>query len=157
MSVLDGENIVYIPAKDIKIGDIVAGVKWDELTSEIDEDPSVWSSKSITEMTVVPTTITNIIPSVKDITMYFNGDMSKRFSLEHTVLVKRNDVYMFITTGTVEVGDIIIEKIENEGFAEKTVESINTIDETRDVYQLDASPVDVLIAGDIVVHNLKMY
>jgi len=136
---------------------VVAGVKWDELTSEIDEDPSVWSSKSITGMDVVPTTITNIVPSVKDITMFFNGDMSKRFSLEHTVLVKRNDVYMFITTGTVEVGDIILQRVENKGFVEVSVESINTIDETRNVYKIDASPIDVLIAGDIVVHNVKMF
>jgi hypothetical protein len=89
--------------------------------------------------------------------MYFNGDMSKRFSLEQTVLVKRNDVYMFITTGTVEAGDVILQRVENQGFTEIKVESINTIDETRNVYQLDASPIDALIAGDIVVHNLKMY
>jgi len=149
--------IVHVPAKDIKIGDTVVGVSWNELTSETEQDPATWSATSATEMKTVPTTIRNIIPSIKDITIYFNENTTKRFSLEQTVLVKRNETYMFISTGTVEVGDIIVEKVENQGFVETRVDSINTIDETRNVYQFDAAPIDVLLAGDIVVHNLKMF
>ena len=145
------------PAKDIKVGDIVAGVSWKELTSELAQDPNTWSSDSLTDINIVPTTVRGIIESVKDITMYFNENTAKRFSLEHTVLVKRNEKYMFITTGTVEIGDIIVEKVENKGFVEIPVTAINTIDETRNVYQIDADPIDVLLAGEIVVHNLKMF
>jgi hypothetical protein len=108
-------------------------------------------------MQQVQTTVMNINSFEKDITMYFNGDMSKRFSLEHTVLVKRENKYMFISTGAVEIGDIIIERASDSNFEENPVTSIDTIDETRTVYKLDAAPTDVLIAGGIIVHNAKAF
>ena len=89
--------------------------------------------------------------------MYFNGDPAKRFSLEHTVLVKRDDVYMFISTGTIEIGDTIIQGGDDWTLVETVVDSIDTIDETRTVYRLDAAPTDVIIAGGIVVHNGKTF
>ena len=143
--------------KDIKIGDTIVGASWDELTSEMEQDPFTWSSESMTNAKIVETEVTNIIPSVKDITMYFNNDINKRFSLEHTVLVKREDKYMFITTGTVELGDTIIETGPDWSLIETSVLSLDTVDEQRNVYQIDASPTDILIAGGIVVHNLKMF
>jgi hypothetical protein len=147
----------FVPMKDIKVGDTIVGASWDELTSEMEQDPFTWSSESMTNAKIVETEVTNIIPSVKDITMYFNNDINKRFSLEHTVLVKREDKYMFITTGTVELGDTIVETGPDWTLVETSVLSIDTIDEERNVYQIDASPTDILIAGGIVVHNLKMF
>lgn len=151
------DNIEFTPMKDIQIGDTVVGVNWDELTSEVQQDPATWSATSMSNAGIVRTQVRGIIPSVKDVTMYFNGDVTKRFSLEHTVLVKREETYMFISTGTIEIGDTIIEVGPEWTFVETNVDSIDTIDETRNVYQIDADPTDVIIAGGIVVHNGKVY
>lgn len=156
MRKIDG-SVEFVPVKEIQIGDTIIGVSWNELTSEIEQDPFTWSSETMTDVNVIETKITNIAPSVKDITIYFNNDESKRFSLEHTVLVKRENKYMFISTGTVEIGDSIFETGPDWTVIETPVLSIDTIDETRTVYKLDAAPTDVLIAGGIVVHNGKMF
>jgi hypothetical protein len=64
---------------------------------------------------------------------------------------------MFIATGTVEVGDTIIQGGDDWTFVETNVDSIDTIDETRTVYKMDAAPTDVIFAGGIVVHNGKVF
>ena len=143
--------------KEIQIGDIVVGANWDELTSEMQQDPATWSATSMSNPAIVETEVRGIIPSQKDVTMYFNKDLTQRFSLEHTVLVKRENVYMFISTGTIEIGDTIVQLGPEWSFVEEPVISIDTIDETRTVYQIDAAPTDVIIAGGIVVHNGKVF
>jgi hypothetical protein len=156
MKIVDGK-IEFLPAKDINIGDTVIGANWDELTPEVEQDPASWSATSMSNAKIVETKIVGIVPSQKDVTMYFNGDPTKRFSLEHTVLVKRDGIYMFIATGTVEVGDTIIQGGDDWTFVETNVDSIDTIDETRTVYKMDAAPTDVIFAGGIVVHNGKVF
>ena len=86
-----------------------------------------------------------------------NNNMNQRFSLEQTVLLKRNNIYFFGSTGQLEVGDILLEKQESGEFNEITVNSIEFIDEQRKVYEFDATPNDLLIAGNLVVHNRKIF
>jgi hypothetical protein len=154
MKKVNGE-IIFTPMKDIQVGDTVVGVNWDELTSEVEQDPTTWFATKMSNAATIDTQVVGIIPSHKDVTMYFNGDISKRFSLEHTVLVKRDETYMFIATGSIEIGDMIVEVEPDFTLIERPVLSIDTIDEPRTVYQIDAAPTDVIIAGNIVVHNGK--
>jgi hypothetical protein len=154
MKKVNGE-IVPTAMKDIQVGDTVVGVNWDELTSEVEQDPTTWFATEMSNAAIIDTQVVGIIPSHKDVTMYFNGDISKRFSLEHTVLVKRDGTYMFIATGSIEIGDTIVEVESDFTLIERPVLSIETIDEPRTVYQIDAAPTDVIIAGNIVVHNGK--
>ena len=57
-----------------------------------------------------------------------------------------------------EIGDVLVQHDPiNNQFHEVNIESIETIDETRTVYEFDAAPHDILIAGNIVVHNLKAF
>ena len=107
-------------------------------------------------MRIVQTTISNSIESKKDITTYFNGDIAKRFSLEQTILAKKEGNYQFCTTGMIEIGDIITQYNGSE-FVEIEVTQVDLIDEERFVYQLDASPTDVILAGSLVVHNKKAF
>ena len=71
------------------------------------------------------------------------------------ILIKRNNKYFFGTTGTLEVGDTLVEKTSSGEFVEIEIKSLETIDEQRTVYQYDAEPGDILIAGNLVVHNAK--
>jgi hypothetical protein len=89
--------------------------------------------------------------------MIINDDSSKRFSLEQTILTKKNDTYFFSTTGILEPGDSIFVKNNENIFEEIIVESTKIINEERTVYEFDASPNDILIAGDLVVHNRKRF
>ena len=72
--------------------------------------------------------------------------------------MKRNNSYFFGTTGILEIGDIVIERDQISGeFYEINVNSLNMIDEQRYVYEFDATPNDILLAGNLVVHNRKIF
>ena len=64
---------------------------------------------------------------------------------------------LFRSTGQLEVGDTLIEKNISGEFKEVTVNSIELIDEKRNVYEFDATPNDLLIAGNLIVHNRKIF
>ena len=87
--------------------------------------------------------------------MIINDDSSKRFSLEQTVLIKKEDTYFFGTTGVLEIGDILVQRTVDGNYEEVTVNNISLVDEERTVYEFHAHPSDILIAGDLVVHNAK--
>ena len=154
-----GENntVTHKKASDIKIGDNVWGVTWDGLDSEFSVDPYTWSSPEVNNLDIVPTVITNIIPSVKEVTLCINNDSAHRFSLEQTILVKRSGMYFFGVTGILEPGDEVIIRNEDGSFSPLPVNEIQIIDESRNVYEFDAAPNDTLIAGGLVVHNRKAF
>ena len=148
---------MYKKAKDIVVGDKIWSVAWDGLDDEFTLDPYTWSSDSVQNIHTVESEITGIIPSIKDITVSINNDNDKRFSLEQTILILRNSVYFFGTTGILEVGDTVIEYQENGSFEHIPVTNISIIDEQRTVYEFDASPNDILLAGNLIVHNRKIF
>ena len=137
------------------LDDEVWSVKWDGQTDEFTVDPYTWSADSIENVELVKTKIKNIKPSIKDVTLIINNDPEKRFSLEQTILAKKQGKYFFSTTGILENGDSVFVINSDNTFNEILVESITVIDEERTVYQFDASPNDILIAGDLVLHNAK--
>jgi len=131
-------------------------ITWDDLPSEKIVDPYTWSADELNNISTVETFIVSIKPSTKDATIIINGNTDSRFSLEQTVLTKRNGKYFFGTTGMLEVGDLIV--VNNNGnFEEKEITELKIINESRTVYQFDADPYDMLIAGDIAVHNAKAF
>lgn len=149
--------LIYKKAKDLAVGDIVWGAVWDELIDESFGAPTDNPSTTLTNLGMQTTEIVAIQPSVKSTTLYFNGDINKRFSLEENILIKRDGQYMFRSTGTIIVGDIFIQKSEDDILIETEVASIDYIDEDRTVYRFDAEPLDNLFAGDILVHNGKTF
>ena len=85
IAIINKDNSIgYKMAKDIVVGDKIWSVAWDGLDNEFNLDPYTWSSESIENINFVESEITNIIESVKDITMIINDDQDKRFSLEQT-------------------------------------------------------------------------
>ena len=52
----------------------------------------------------------------------------------------------------------LVERDQTDGnFYEIAVTKIDMVDEQRYVYQFDAAPNDILIAGNLVVHNRKIF
>ena len=129
---------------------------WDGLDSEKSVDPYTWSANKLENIKKIETTIVSVMSSTKDSTIIINKNSNARFSLEQTVLAKRNGQYFFGTTGMLEVGDIILIDKQNS-FEENVITDLDIIDETRTVYEFDADPYDMLIAGDIAVHNVKVF
>jgi hypothetical protein len=150
-------SILMKEAKDIKVGDEVYSAIWDELIDESFGDPLDTPSTTLSNVRMNTTIVKNAIPSVKATTMYLNGDVTRRFSLEENILVKRNDQYQFIGSGSVVVGDKVIQKNDYHTFDEIDVEEVTLLDEERVVYTFDCEPTDTLIAANIVVHNRKTF
>ena len=149
------DSISFKKAKDITLDEEIWSVVWDGLEDELAVDPFTWQADSIENITNVKSRIKSIKSSVKDATMIINGNQDQRFSLEQTILIKKQDKYFFGTTGSLEPGDSVFMRNEDNVFVEVLVESTTGIDEPRTVYQFDAAPNDIIIAGGIIVHNAK--
>jgi hypothetical protein len=150
-------SIIMKQAKQIQIGDEVYSAIWDELIDESFGDPFDTPSSTLSNVRMNTTTVVNSIPSVKATTMYLNGDVTRRFSLEENILVKRDSEYQFVNSGNVIVGDKVIQKNEFHTFDEIDVEEVTVLDEERVVYTFNCEPTDTLIAANVVVHNRKVF
>ena len=149
------DSISFKKAKDITLDEEVWSVTWNGQENEFTVDPYTWSSESIENITNVKTRIKSIKSSIKDATIIINENPDQRFSLEQTVLAKKQGKYFFSTTGILEPGDSVFMRNEDNLFVEVLVDSTRIIDEQRTVYQFDAAPNDIIIAAGIVVHNAK--
>jgi hypothetical protein len=150
----ENDSVVLKAAKDIVVGDEIWSYTWDTLKPETDEDPLLWTSSEMSNVSKVKSTVVHILPSFKDVTMFFNDKDDARLSLEHSMIIKRNGVYMFASSGSVEIGDYLLEDV-NGTVSEVEVTSINMVDDSRTVYKFDAAPYDIIIAGGLVTHNAK--
>jgi len=144
-------------AKDINLGDKIVSATWDGLISEKNFDPLSWSSETLANFKLIDSSIISISPSTKEVTAIINGNLEQRFSLEHTILIKRNSINMFISLGSVEDGDVMYEIGNDLKLKEVLIESVDLLDESRDVYKFDADPYDIIFAGNIATHNFKVY
>ena len=149
------DSLEYKMAKAINAGDEVWSATFDEYIDEDSTNPAVFESPTLTNVQSEKTSIMSIFPTLKQTTMSINGDTGKRFSLEENIMCKRNGTYSFITSGLLEVGDILIELQPDKTFIEVPIVSIDLIDEERTVYRFNAEPIDLLVAANFLVHNIK--
>ena len=156
MVVGENDSIAYKKAKDISIGEQIWTVMYDEYVGEsvLKDHPII---KSFTNPRLEKTTIIGIVPSVKATTVTINNDINKRFSLEERLFVKTDNGYEYLPVADIEIGQHIIIKNNETDFTEVEITDITFIDEDRNVYKFDASPIDTIIAGDILVHNVKLF
>lgn len=148
--------IVMKAAKAIIAGDQVYAAQWSELVDESFGTPFDDPSPTFTNPELVVTTISSVQASTRSTTVYFNNNMSKRFSLEEQILVKRDGYYQFVVSGQVLVGDALIE-VSGNTFSEAYVTDVTLVNEDRVVYTFDCEPTDTLIAGNMIVHNMKAF
>lgn len=150
------DSVVQKPAKDIQIGDKIWAATFDEYIDELEDGYKGYLySKTLTNPRVVQCTVEGITSSTRNETLIFNNDSNKRFSLTERMLMKRNNIYQYIPSGDVVVGDIYIARNEDNTIVEKPITAVTSITETRNVYRYNVEPVDHLFAGDMVVHNYK--
>ena len=157
IQVIGADNSVeFKAAKDIVVGDKIWSIHWTGLKDEsIDPHAEEVYPEILEGIAKVPSEIIAIDPSVKDVTLFFNGDKGKRFTAEEKVLVKRGNTHAFVEAKTVTSSDSIFEATE-DGMVETPVTSVDYIEETRNVFKFNAFPVDTIIAGNMVVHNSKV-
>ena len=153
-----GENnsVEFKAAKDVKLGDQIWSITWEGLLDDL-QDPSASTiyPENLQGVQRVKSQIVQIEPSVKDRTIYFNGDKNKRFTAEEKVLIKRLNSHIFVEAKTITMDDYIFEATDS-GMVATPVTGIDYIEETRDVFKFNAFPVDTIIAGNMVVHNSKV-
>ena len=150
------DSVEFKAAKDIKLGDQIWSITWEGLLDDL-QDPSASTvyPENLQGVQRVKSQIVQIDPSVKDTTIYFNGDKNKRFTAEEKVLIKRLDSHIFVEAKTVTEDDFIFEATDS-GMVATPVTGIEYIEETRNVFKFNAFPVDTIIAGNMVVHNSKV-
>ena len=145
----------YVKAKDIQVGEKLVSYTFNELPLDRDlYNIETWSSESITEDTVVETSVESIKIRQVAVTIMLNESKTRRFSLEHMLLARRGDTYMFIQAGTLKIGDFLVYDIEDR-MTDVEVQSIGFLDEDVDVYDFSVTPYDLFIAGDVIAHNKK--
>jgi len=150
------DSVVQKPAKEIQVGERIWAATFDEYIDESkDGYKGYLYSKTLTNIRVVQCTVEGITPSTRNETVIFNNDPNKRFSLTERMLMKRNNIYQYIPSGDVVVGDIYLARNEDNTISEKPITHIANPTETRNVYRYNVEPVDHLFAGDMVVHNYK--
>lgn len=149
-----GDTVEYREAKDIRVGDLVWSYKWNQLLDETQDPHAQQKYSEIDGMEKVQTTITAVEEYPKDKTIYFNNDEFARFSLEEKLFIKRNGIYMFEEAKNITLNDSIFLS-GPAGMEEVPVTGMQIIEEDRKVYKLNASPVDTVIAGSLIVHNAK--
>ena len=143
-------------AKDIVVGDKIWSINWNGLLDEsVDPSASTVYPAVLDGIERVPSEIIAIEPSVKDKTLFFNGDKGKTFTEGEKVLIKRDNTHIFLEAEKVLTTDFIFEATD-DGMVETPVTSVEYITETRNVFKFNAFPVDTIIAGNMVVHNSKV-
>ena len=153
-----GENnsIQFKAAKDIVVGEQIWSISWDGLLDEsLDPSASTVYPATLESVSRVNSEIIAIEKSVKEKTLFFNGDTGKRFSEGEKVLIRRGNTHIFIEAEKVLTTDFIFEA-EEFGMTATPVTSVEFIEETRNVFKFNAFPVDTIIAGNMVVHNSKV-
>jgi len=145
----------YVKARDLFIGQNLASYKFNELPDNSSVDfAETWVSDTLTGGEVVETTIGAIKARDVATTVMFNGSKQRRFSLEHLMLVRRDNVYAFVQAGVVKMGDYLVYDI-NDQATDVLVEVVGYVDEVTDVYDITVSPYSLFIAGDLISHNKK--
>jgi len=157
---IQGDTLVrtaigYMKARDLYIGQKLASYSFSELPeNEQDYTVDEWVSNSMTDVKEQVAEIYAIKASTRLVTVTFNADKKKRFSLEHMMLVRRDGAYMFIQSGVVQMGDYLVYD-DNGVTKDVLVHTIGYINEETDVYEINVTPYDLIIAGDLVTHNHK--
>jgi hypothetical protein len=150
------DSVEFKAAKDIKLGDKIWSITWEGLLDDL-QDPSASTvyPENLQGVQRVKSEIVQIEPSIKETTIYFNGDKNKRFTAEEKVLIKRGSSHIFVEAKTITTSDLIFEATDS-GMIATPVTGIDYIEETRNVFKFNAFPVDTIIAGNMVVHNSKL-
>ena len=152
----EDDNLVYIKAKDIKVGTRVFSPVWDEFEGDEIVSPyeSIIKYDSLTNMRLEPGYVLSIKKKIVDHTVIINSP-DKEFSPTQPVLVRKpGDLDSWIFAQDVEPGDIIWEyDFDKKQFIEVLVSNVEKRPGDEYVYAFDVEDIDTFLAGNIVCHN----
>jgi hypothetical protein len=147
-----------VKAKDIQIGDEIISVSFNEIPDASidgggDFDYVGFISQTLTSKEKTLTTVIDIVPSIKNTLLYFNGDSSSLFSTTQPFFIKRNSYYEIVPSGAIEIGDYLISIDEDGLLIENEILNIDYLTQDATVYQFGCEPQDWFVAGNYLVHN----
>jgi len=148
-------EVVFVKAKDLKVGAAVLSPVWDEF----DGTPSPYSSRieydALTSKRIGFGEVSSVSGKVVDKSVIFNGDAGKHFSLTQPLLARKTgqkDAWEF--SGELSVGDIVWEyNFESKSYVETEITSVEIVESDVTVYQISIDGIDTFIAGSIISHN----
>ena len=147
----------YVKAEDLKVGDTVSSIRFEELSD--DESSYVienWSSDTLTPIEVTTTTIRAIKREVdSEAYISLNGDL---FTPEHKILIELKGFYQFAMAGDVPLGAKVLKLSGDtlEGLIWDTITSNEVVLKTVKAYLFDTEDQDVLFTKGMLTHNYKM-
>jgi hypothetical protein len=147
----------FVKAEDLKVGDVVHSVRFEELsTDETAYSLLTWVSMSMTPVEMVETTVRALVVK-KSVDAYIsiNGDL---FSAEHNILVESNGKYSFAQAGDVGIGDRVLKRTGNSlnDLVWTMVLSNDVVFDSATVYLFDTEDQDVLFTKGMLTHNRKL-
>lgn len=151
----EDNSVIFVKAKDLKVGTKVLSPVWDEF----DGTPSPYQARieyeALTSKRLGFGEVEYVLGKTVDKTIVINGNQDKHFSTTQPILARKagqKDAWEF--TGDVSVGDTIWEyDFEKKEFVETLVDQIDLVDGEHEVFQISVNGIDTFIAGGIVSHN----
>ena len=139
----------YKNVEDLVVGDELLSLSVSSIPDE--ENPTYldsWTSNNLDDATFTTTAVTNIIKSTWEGYYLLNNKL--KVTYEHTMLVKRDDLWKFTQMENVVVGDYVV---DSEGDT-VLVNSIQYINSPVETVSIDTEVKDLYFANDILVHNM---
>jgi hypothetical protein len=139
----------YKNIEDLVIGDELLSLSVSSIPDE--ENPSYldsWTSNNLDDATFTTTAVTNIIKSTWEGYYLLNNKL--KVTYEHTMLVKRDDLWKFTQMENVVVGDYVVDS-EGDTILVTSIQYVNSPVET---VSIDTEVKDLYFANDILVHNM---
>lgn len=155
---IDGQTPVltnkgYVLAKDISTDDILLTRTFDELPITNHDGLRNWSSTINKDYKVIESKVTHIKKSEVSHTVIINKDNYKRFSTEEDILIVREDRLMFVIASQLRIKDKIIKDQDESVSPYCIVDSIDIIEENREVYDFTREPFGLIVADSLFVYN----
>jgi PKD repeat protein len=142
-----------VAAKDLAVGQKVTSFIIDEMSIDEEHEMFSWNSDSFTlDEEYVEAEVVTVIEKVNNI-VYFNGDKTARYSTTQPLFVKVDDSYSVRTTGSIDIGTILIKPNFDGTYEEVEITEITLEDEVDVTYQINCEPYDWFVAGGYLVHN----
>ena len=152
---IEGTNITMSDGTTKLIEELVVGdtlmsfdIEGLPLDSDTNEVLTTWNTNEIVG-NLSQTTIVNIVAKPSDNTILINNLL--RTTEYHRHLVKHPTGWRFIQAKDVLVGQFLLDINNNE----IEVTSVDIIEETVTIYQMDVEDIDLFYAEGILTHNLK--
>jgi hypothetical protein len=142
-----------VAAKDLVVGQKVTSFIIDELGIDSEEEMFFWNSETFTLSEEYVEAEIGLIVEKTNYIVYFNGNKDARYSTTQPVFVKSGDSYKIKTTGSLEVGEILIKPNFDGTYEEVEIIDITLEDEVDVTYQISCEPYDWFVAGGYLVHN----